>query len=357
MIKTNGDAKAKKEVTQTPIKNKNPAPQITRKIISIIIIGIVLCIIGLIIIFGYVNIFYSAKTAEDLKGDWDEDTLQFKSYKPGDNVEVTGKIHGIIETKKLEDDGQNVTDEILIQKHGGKYIYVLEHDLQLHSNQKLGEQGDTLIFECEISERVRRNETEEILSAKSSNNPLPFIFGGGVFLIFGIIIIWYSLKARKAAIKRVSKPYRLSEFYETTEAKDQEAVLIQFLHKKGVKEQAATTSETTKIMKKPIHTPTKSANPPSPPLPVRKLTKSSLKPEISDKKLTSYQRARPQSRAPTQPPVPTGTTTQSQVESQAQAQLKHQPRSSELLKRYEYLKNKDDEMVLYHSMHTIEEKK
>ncbi len=211
-------------------------PEVKSKRIKIIRITVaIMLIIGVILVSLGVIPMLTAKNVEDVKNDQDISTNNFKSYDKGDRIIITGKILTIIKTKYLLVENKNVPDEVLIEKFGGKFIYILEKNLQVYANTELGKKGDKIIVVCEVDEIDNEGNVREILKANPYFNSILFICLGLGLLIVGIVTIVKVIRKKKESLKVASKPYQLAELYETIETDDEEAILYQFLQSKDQK--------------------------------------------------------------------------------------------------------------------------
>jgi heme/copper-type cytochrome/quinol oxidase subunit 2 len=211
--------------------NKQQIPK-NKKLKFLMIAGVILLIIGLIMASIGLFTITTAKKVDELKNDIDSSTNTFKSYDKGDSLIITGKIITIIETKYIIANGEDVPDKVLIEQFGGKYIYILEKNLEIYANEKIGEIGDKVYLSCEVQKIDKNGREEEILKANPSFNVLLITGAGFVILILGIITI-FVVKRRKTALTRaVSKPTKIAELYEAAQIDDEEVALYQFMQKK-----------------------------------------------------------------------------------------------------------------------------
>ena len=211
--------------------NQQPVPK-NKKLKFLLITGVILLVIGLIMASIGLFTISTAKKVDELKDDLDLATNTYKSYDKGDNVIITGKIVTIIETKYIIADGENVPDKVLIEQFGGIYIYILEKNLEIYANEKIGEIGDTVYLSCEVQNIDKMGREEEILKANPSFNILLITGAGLVILILGIIAIFVVKRRKTALAKAVSKPSKIAKLYEDAQIDDEEAALYQFMQKK-----------------------------------------------------------------------------------------------------------------------------
>ena len=332
-------------------ESESSTPDIKNQILIIFLVGIIILIIGLSIIIIEVNPIYTSEKPNDLEKDWDEINKTFKSYNTGDKLIISGRINGVVKTEKLLEVGENKTDEILNERFGGKYIYELENDFEVHSNKNLGENGDTVILECKIKELEEDYMVEEIIYAESSHNPYPFIIFGGFLILISIFILIKAIIMRRDSIKAASKPYQLAALYGSKESEDEEAVLIQFMHSQYPRKGAiptvtgkstsissyvkkptlmGTTSKIrTRKIKIPLNTPPRSPS---------RSTIRTNKIKIPSKDTLSSSRA-------------------AQIKASPQRIQEIQAMYSNVKKIYGTLENEDDEMLLYQSMKSAKKSK
>jgi hypothetical protein len=174
----------------------------------------------------------SAKKVKDINNDLDPTTNTFKSYDKGDKIVITGKIISIIEPKYLLSDDLETSENSLIEKFGGKYIYILDDNLEVYSNNKIGKKGDEVIIECIVQERNNNGREEEILQANPSFNPISFIIVGSALLIISSTIVFFIIRKRRSILRAASTPHKVAKFYETKKSVDEETTMYQFLHSK-----------------------------------------------------------------------------------------------------------------------------
>jgi len=205
-------------------------------------LGLITLIISSCILVITIEPFFTADSIDDIKNDWDENSGTFKSHKKGDRLKVSGKIIGVIETKNLLEENESVSDELLTESFGAKYIYVIEdQNFEVYSNEKIGNKGDYIILECEVDEVILNRwgqitDEKEVLKVKSHFNPFfPLIIEIALILI-SIFVIIKLITKRKALIKAESTPFQLAALYDEAKTDDEEKTLYEFMKaKKQVK--------------------------------------------------------------------------------------------------------------------------
>lgn len=224
--------------------------RIKRKIFAIIIVGIILLMVGLGVFIFKLEPILNSMTPRELQDDWDNETESYKSFEISDKLVIFGKIIEVIQTKNFEDNEDNRTEEILTLKYGGKFIFIIDNDLQIFSNKDLGNNGDYIIVECEIVEVEDPDEAtvQQILKARSYENPIPLLVLSVIILFIGCTILILGLRKRKKFVKETSETYKLSKLYLDTGTKNEEDELYRYLHGKTKKEK---TTQIKKIDERP----------------------------------------------------------------------------------------------------------
>jgi hypothetical protein len=210
-----------------------------KRLIIYFAIGSIFLLIGGIITTYGLSSLATAKKVNDLEKDIDIPSHTFKSYDKGDKFFLTGRIITVIETKYIIRDDEEATDDFLIENFGGKYIYILDKRVEVYSNEKIGNIGDTVYIECEIDEIKKSGRMEEILKVNPTLNLIMITTLGIVFLVISFINIFLVLRKKKSIEKESSQPYKIAKLYEDIEEDDEETFLYKFLKTKDNNPMAA----------------------------------------------------------------------------------------------------------------------
>jgi uncharacterized membrane protein len=150
---------------------QQPPPPPKKKGKGLMIVGIILLIVGILIAVIGLLPTMSAKTIDDLE---DEDLSD------GDTVTITGEITG--------------EEEIPII---GGYMYEIDEEGAVISSEDIGNKGDSVVLECEVTKMDFGLGEMQILEAKSVINPMPLIIVGIILLIVGILLMVVGIVKRK----------------------------------------------------------------------------------------------------------------------------------------------------------------
>lgn len=150
-----------------------------------LIIGIILIVIGIVLALAIIPL--TTKNVEQMRDDVDQSEPGWKSYEPGDKIQIYGEITG--KDKYEWPNGEEV------------FGYFLDHDLRILSKEDIGNEGDLIIVNCEVKEisdpSVNDGQPFEYLEASSTVSPLLYYIPGIILIIIGVIIIILSLRKRK----------------------------------------------------------------------------------------------------------------------------------------------------------------
>jgi hypothetical protein len=225
----------KSQTEKNMVSVNNNMGSVKRKIFVLMILSLIIMLIGVsFLTIKVLPIIFSKKTQE-LDDDWDNSTRSFKSLNAGDRISIFGRLIEVIETEKFEDDKINRTEEFLTKKYGGKYIYVIDDDFKVYSNERLGINDEFVILNCEVTEIEEQESVKHILKVKSYDFFMPLIYLGIVILIIGIIAFYITIGKRKKYIKESSELFKLSKIYDGSrlEKSDGEEEMYKFLQQKA----------------------------------------------------------------------------------------------------------------------------
>jgi len=325
-------------------------------------LGLITLIISSCILVITIEPFFTADSIDDIKNDWDENSGTFKSHKKGDRLKVSGKIIGVIETKNLLEENESVSDELLTESFGAKYIYVIEdQNFEVYSNEKIGNKGDYIILECEVDEVILNRwgqitDEKEVLKVKSHFNPFfPLIIEIALILI-SIFVIIKLITKRKALIKAESTPFQLAALYDEAKTDDEEKTLYEFMKAKKQVKVTQPIQPTKKISSfKVFQRQLRSKSPSG--------SKTKTTSKFSIFHMQSFSRPTSRSNQMNKKPaqgLTLSVTPQEFIQANgtqsttfpSQQELK----STRVSGLYKYLKEKDDELVLYQSMQSPKDK-
>jgi len=235
--------KIKKQNSESQNNKSDPSDEvIRRKILILLIISIIIIATSLGYLLFNIGPVFNSKRTNELNDDWDSENRTFKSFKQGDSLDLFGRIIDVIETKYFEDNRTNRTQDILTEKYGGKYIYVIDKNFKIYSNEDLGNSGDYVIVKCKVAELEEEVEIKHILQVKSNSNLMPHIYISLIVLIAGVLLLIIAFRKRKKYVQESSKLHKLSKIYTTMGSKDEEEELYRFMHL-STKEKAVRSEE------------------------------------------------------------------------------------------------------------------
>jgi len=146
--------------------------------------GIILILIGIILAMTLFQII--TINPQQIKNDEDLDNYGWKSYDPGDEIIINGKI---------------TEEKIFYDKGEREFGYILNNYLRISSTNDLGDKGDNIIVICEIKEMstpsINNGTPFEYFKVKSTINPFLLFLPGVIIFIIGILIIcsyYFNLK-------------------------------------------------------------------------------------------------------------------------------------------------------------------
>jgi len=135
------------------------------------IVGVILLIVGILIAIVGALPMVTAEKAEDLKD---------KDLEDGDTVTITGEITNKTEIPILD-----------------AYMFEMDEEVGFISSEDIGNEGDNIIVNCEVTKMDFGLGEQQVLEAKSVVNPWPFIIIGIILLIIGILLMIVGMVKRK----------------------------------------------------------------------------------------------------------------------------------------------------------------
>jgi uncharacterized membrane protein len=140
---------------------------------GLVIVGVILLVIGLLLAVVGMLPGLTAVKAEDIEYDA---TGGFADYDNGDEVIITGEI---------TEEGEEF----------GNYVYMLDNKIPVMSGEDIGNEGDTVTLQCEVTSIL----TVEVMEAKAIYNTVNILMIIGIILlIVGIIVMILGFKGGAA---------------------------------------------------------------------------------------------------------------------------------------------------------------
>lgn len=140
---------------------------------GLMIVGVILLIVGILIAIVGMMPMMTAEKAADIKD---------KDYEEGDQVTVSGEITNKSEIPTID-----------------AYMFVLDEEIGFISSEDIGNEGDNIIVNCEVTEMDFGLGNQKILEAKSVANPWPLMIVGIILLVVGILLMVVGIKKKKKA--------------------------------------------------------------------------------------------------------------------------------------------------------------
>jgi uncharacterized protein YpmB len=208
-------------ILETPEKRK-------KRFLSQITIGVIVLIIGsIVLVFGLYPMLNSqdAKTFND---DFDKISRRYKSYNTGDKIYISGKITEKQDaTKTYENTYKNFPGT------GSRYLYIIDEELKVYSNDNQGDVGDEVTIECEINELNLPYSQEHFLKGLGFHNLFIYLVIGIMIVVFGSAIISFSYRKLKRSLsEKAVSAHEVATKYKSLENIDDEDLMYQTLRSK-----------------------------------------------------------------------------------------------------------------------------